>query len=71
MVSDKNNKPTNLKATKDSAKRLDNVEIFTALSDMHPNEYGVDILETKNKIQEHINYTDIQALDDIINASMS
>ncbi len=71
VVSDKNNKPANLKATKDLAKRLDNVEIYTALTDMHPNEYGIDILESKNKIQDHINYKDIQALDDIINASMS
>jgi len=71
VISDKNNKSANLQLTKDLAKRLDSVEIYTALTDMHPNDYGIDILEAKNKVKAHLNYLDIQSLDTIIKAALS
>lgn len=71
VISDKNNKPANLKSTKDLAKRLDSVEIYTALSEMHPNDYGIDISEAKNKVKDHLNYIDIQSFDEIIRTALS
>jgi hypothetical protein len=38
---------------------------------MHPNDYGIDILEAKNKVKAHLNYLDIQSLDTIIKAALS
>ena len=38
---------------------------------MHPNDYGIDILEAKNKIKDHLNYLDIESLDAIIKAALS
>ena len=70
VISDKNNKPANLQSTKDLAKRLDSVEIYTALTNMHPNDYGIDILEAKNKVKDHLNYLDIQSFDAIMKAAL-
>ena len=70
VLSDKNNTPANLQTTKDLAKRLDSIEMYTVLSNMHPNEYGIDILEAKNKVKDHLNYLDIQSFDAIMKAAL-
>lgn len=70
VLSDKNNTPANLQTTKDLAKRLDSIEMYTVLSNMHPNDYGIDILEAKNKVKDHLNYLDIQSFDAIMKAAL-
>jgi len=70
VLSDKNNTPANLQATKDLAKRLDSVEMYTVLTNMHPNDFGIDILEAKNKVKDHLNYLDIQSFDAMMKAAL-